>query len=154
MTVSFADDQDDPLPAASLVALAQSVLEAEGFPADAEVSLQFVSADRIAGLNQEHMGRSGPTDVLSFPLEDLRPGVVPEPVDGGPPLLLGDVMVCPQVVRANAAEWGVPFDSEMALMVVHGMLHLLGYDHVEDAEAERMETREREILAATGRERP
>jgi len=154
MTVSFADEQDDPLPAEPLVALAQSVLEAEQLPDDAEVSLLLVSADHIAALNQEHMGRSGPTDVLSFPLEDLRPGELPAVTGGGPPLLLGDVMVCPAVVRANADEWGVPFEDEMALMVVHGILHLLGYDHAEDSEAERMETREREILVAAGRERP
>ncbi len=154
MTVSFADEQDDPLPAGPLVALAESVLAAERLPADAEVSLLLVSTERIAALNEEHMGRPGPTDVLSFPLEDLHPGQVPAMEEGGPPLLLGDVMVCPSVVRANALEWGVPFEDEMALMVVHGMLHLLGYDHQEDSEAERMETREREILATAGRERP
>jgi probable rRNA maturation factor len=154
MTVSFADEQDDPLPAEPLIALAESVMKAEHLPDDSEVSLVLVSADRIAALNQQHMGRSGPTDVLAFPIEDLRAGEVPATEQGGPPVLLGDVLVCPAVVRANAAEWGVAFEDEMALMVVHGMLHLLGYDHQEEADAERMETREREILALSGRERP
>jgi probable rRNA maturation factor len=106
----------------------------------------------MAELNAAYMGEEGPTDVLSFPIEDFSAGAVGEP--GGPPLLLGDVIICPSVVRSNAAAAAVAFEDEMALMVVHGILHLLGRDHVVDADAELMEQREREILAMVGRKRP
>ncbi len=68
--------------------------------------------------------------------------------------MLGDVVVCPPVVRRNAAAADVPFGDEMALMVVHGILHLLGYDHEDDGDAEKMEQRERDLLALVGRTRP
>ena len=75
-------------------------------------------------------------------------------IPDGPPLNLGDVIICPTVVASNAASAEVEFDDELALMVVHGLLHLLGYDHHEDEEAERMEARERTLLSAVGRIRP
>ena len=105
-------------------------------------------------LNKSHLDRSGPTDVLAFPIESLAPGMVPEAVAAGPPLMLGDVVVCPEVVRSQAAASAVAFEDEMALMVVHGVLHLLGYDHEADADADLMEQRERDLLALAGRERP
>ena len=104
-------------------------------------------------LNVAHMNKEGPTDVLAFPLEHLAPGKHPVFTDGGPPPFLGDVFICPAVVAGNADREQVPFDDEMALMVVHGILHLLGYDHAVDAEAEHMEQRERELLAGVGRVR-
>jgi len=157
VNVGFSDEQDDPLESAQaewLVDLATRVLVAEGLDDDTHCGLAFVGPDDMARLNQDAMGRNGPTDVLSFPLEDAVPGSPPMPTSGGPPIHLGDVVVCPSVVRANAAAAGVPFEDELALMVVHGMLHLLAYDHVDDADAERMEDRERELLAAAGRVRP
>jgi probable rRNA maturation factor len=85
--------------------------------------------------------------VLAFPLEHLHPGQRPALSPNGPPLNLGDVFVCPAVVRDNAAAAGVGFLDEMSLMVVHGLLHLLGYDHFDDDEAELMEARETELLS-------
>jgi probable rRNA maturation factor len=155
--VGFSDEQDDPLESTQaewLVDLATGVLVAEGLDDDTHCGLAFVGPDHMASLNEDAMGEAGPTDVLSFPLEDAVPGSPPKPASGGPPIHLGDVVVCPSVVRANAAAAGVPFEDELALMVVHGMLHLLAYDHVDDADAERMEDRERELLAAAGRVRP
>jgi probable rRNA maturation factor len=154
MQVEVRDEQDDPLEPEPLQALAATVMQAEGLPATAEVSLTLVGTAKMARLNEQHMGRPGPTDVLSFPIEALTPGEVPAQPDGAPPLLLGDILVCPAVVRDQAGAAGVAFDDEMALMVVHGLLHLLGYDHEVDAEAERMEARERDLLALEGRVRP
>jgi probable rRNA maturation factor len=154
MPVDVNDEQDDPLELEDFGAAATAVLRGEGLPDETQVSLTFIEMDEMARLNEEHMGRSGPTDVLAFPIEALLPGRVPERDGDGPPLLLGDVVVCPQVVRKQAAAADVAFDDEMALMVVHGMLHLLGYDHVMDADAEVMEQRERDLLAIVGRERP
>lgn len=153
MTIHFSDEQDDPLESGPLVALAQQVLTREGFDADAEVAIALVSTERIEYLNENHRGGSGPTDVLAFPLEPLRPGdrVVRQP--NGPPVVLGDIFISPEVVRRNAAEFDNTFDDEMALIVTHGVLHLLGYDHVEDDDAATMEERETALLAAAGRVR-
>ena len=120
-------------------ALAEAALRAEGVTAG-ECNLVFVDPDEMARLNAEHMGEEGPTDVLSFPLD----GADPDPVGTR---LVGDVVVCP----AYAARPGDPADTTadgLALLVVHGVLHLLGYDHAEAADAARMRARERELLTA------
>jgi probable rRNA maturation factor len=150
MKVVIADDMDEPGQTKPLRDLAERALSAESLPADTEVSLHLVDTDRIAQLNERHLGKQGPTDVLSFPIEDLIPGLVPKPLLDGPPLHLGDVFISPPVVAENAASFGVSFADEMALMAVHGILHLLGYDHVDDDDAELMEGRERAILAEVG----
>jgi len=159
MRVSFSDERSDPpLPDSTgpdaLVALAELTLTREGLPADCEVAITLIDEASMAELNQRHMAKSGATDVLSFPLETLVPGSLPAYVAGGPPVLLGDVFVCPAVVQRNAERAAVRFADEMALMVVHGLLHLLGYDHLVDAEAEQMEQRERDLLALAGLVRP
>ena len=153
MEIIFADDQDDPLPSEPLLELAEKALTAESLPTTTQLAITLVDVARMTQLNAEYMGKAGPTDVLSFPIEDFSEEV--REVDtGGPPLLLGDIVICPTVVRANAGAGGVAFDDEMSLMVVHGILHLLGRDHVIESEAEAMEQRERELLALVGRERP
>ena len=134
--------------------LAEAVLSAEGFPAEAEVSITLVGDDEMASWNFRALGKSGPTDVLSFPVEALRPGEVPTPIPNGLPLLIRDVVIAPDYVRRQADDQGSDADDEIALMVAHGVLHLLGYDHQNDPEAEVMEAREREILATEGRTRP
>lgn len=153
MTVELADEQDDPLEPGSLRSLAQLVLREEGLTEEATVSILFVDPEEMARLNEEHLDRSGPTDVLSFPLEDLSPGNLPSADPEGPPPALGDVVICPRVVRDRAVDTEVAFEDEMALMVVHGLLHLLGYDHEDDDDAELMEGRERELLGIVGRVR-
>ena len=154
MPVELNDEQDDPLEIDALGALAAVVLRGEGLPDDTLVSLTFVDTAEITHLNEEHLDRSGATDVLAFPIEELVPGHVPARQSEGPPLMLGDVVVCPAVVRTQASNADVAFEDEMALMVVHGVLHLLGYDHENDGDAEMMEERERDLLAAVGRDRP
>jgi probable rRNA maturation factor len=136
-----------------LRSLAEAVLSAEGFPPEAEVSITLVDDDEMASWNSRALGKSGPTDVLSFPVENFRPGSVPSVVPEGPPLLVGDVVIAPDYIRRQADEFGMKVDDEMALMVAHGILHLLGYDHQDDADAELMENRERVILASQGRSR-
>jgi probable rRNA maturation factor len=153
MSIFLADEQTESVGIEDLHSLAEMVLAEEAYPEDVEVTLLFVSESEIASYNQRFLDRPGPTDVLAFPVEELLPGVVPETDPQGPPLMLGDVIVAPAYVRRQAEEHGVTFEDEMALMVTHGILHLLGYDHVEDDEAERMEARERELLAKAGRTR-
>jgi probable rRNA maturation factor len=153
MDVLLRDEQDDPLPTEPLVALARAAMRAERLPVDSELAITLVDVETMAGYNREYLDREGPTDVLALPIEDLSEGIEMR-VGVGPPLLLGDIIICPRVVAGNASAAGVAFDDEMALMVVHGFLHLLGHDHMIAAEAEAMEKREREILALVGRERP
>jgi len=156
--VFAADEQDaQEVDLDRYVRLARAALEAEGVRSPAEVSLLFVDVDAIANLNERFLGKSGPTDVLSFPLEDdpAPSGRSPDSGGGGPlgaepldepELLLGDIVICPEIAVANAARHEVSPADEMALLVVHGALHLLGWDHMIEAEAERMEARERELL--------
>ncbi|MGA0219652.1 MAG: rRNA maturation RNase YbeY, partial [Ilumatobacteraceae bacterium] len=94
----------------------------------------------IAELNLEHMGVDGPTDVLSFPLDDPALSDIP----GGPPSLLGDVVVCPAVAERQFVDHAGSLEDEIALLVVHGVLHVLGHDHAEPEEARDM--RELEVL--------
>jgi len=130
-----------------------ATLDREGVTPNAELAISFVDNDEIAILNEEHLGKSGPTDVLSFPIEDATPGSPPRPPDAGAPLALGDIFISTDVVGVHAAEYDVSFDDELHLMVCHGVLHILGWDHEDDEDAERMEAREAHHLATIGRER-
>lgn len=153
MTVLVTDDQDEPIPIEPLSDLVRIAMEAEGLEAETVVALSFVDIVAMTSLNETHMDKRGPTDVLSFPIEDAVPGDPPQRDPDGPPLHIGDIVVCPEVVCVNAKTAGVSVDDEMSLIVVHGVLHLLGYDHVDDGDAEFMEGRERAILHSVGRVR-
>ncbi len=109
------------------------------------LDLTFVDPDEMAELNRTHMGHDGPTDVLSFPLDDDLGGI---DVGGGstPPVLLGDVVICPQVAIGQAADHCGDPDTELTLLVVHGVLHILGHDHAEPHEEAVMVAREAEHL--------
>ena len=137
----------------SLIDLATVVLEAERVDSESSVAIRFVDDEGISLLNEKHMGKSGPTDVLSFPIEDASPGQPPVRTSGGPPLDLGDIFISTNVVRQHADEYEVEFGDELHLMVCHGVLHLLGWDHQTDEEAVAMEAKEAQHLAAVGRGR-
>ncbi len=154
MTVFLADEQEVPVPTDDLRGLARVVLAAEGYPDRAEVTILLVDDDTMAGYNESFMGRHGPTDVLAFPLEALTPGEAPMISPDDPPIHLGDIVISPDYVRRQATDRDVEFLDELSLMVVHGMLHLMGWDHPDDEIAERMERREAEILSSVGRNRP
>ena len=120
--------------------LARAALVDEG--AHGELTLTFVDREEIAALNLEHLGQPGPTDVLSFPLDVLDAAGA----QAGVPTLLGDVVVCPAVAADQAAVHAGTIDDELALLVVHGVLHVLGHDHAEAGEAEVMRQRELDLL--------
>lgn len=153
MTVNVIDDQDRSFDRESLVSLAEMVLASEGFPSETGVDITAVTDVAIEQLHVAHMGLAGPTDVLSFPLEALTRGEVPEIRAGQAPIHLGDVVLAPDYIARQAERLDVAFADEMALMVVHGILHLMGWDHEDDAEAEQMEARERALLAKVGVDR-
>lgn len=139
--------------------LALDVLRAEGVRGAAELSLIFVDEATISEMNHVHMGKDSPTDVLAFPIDavviDESPG--PGRASRGPdreapdgddfPLLLGDVVVCPVVAARQAPTHAGTFDDEVALLVTHGVLHVLGYDHADDDERIAMRARETSLLA-------
>jgi probable rRNA maturation factor len=160
LAVFVADEQSvEPVDTVRLMKLAEAVLVAQGVRGDAELSILFVDEDAIAELNKRFLGKEGPTDVLAFPIDDdvYEGGRLPDSLGpAGPaddiepsdlPTLLGDIVVCPSIARRNAPEHAGTYDDEMALLVVHGILHLLGMDHAEDEEAQAMERREQELLA-------
>lgn len=122
--------------------LAQEVLIDEG--RRGELTLTFVDADTIAELNAEHMGVRGPTDVLSFPLDaDLDPTELVDLLGpGAVPVLLGDVVICPAVAVQAAPGHAGSVDDELALLVVHGVLHVLGHDHTGTDDTAAMQERE------------
>lgn len=150
MSVFLADEQTESVSLDDLHRLAELILRDEGYPEDAEVTLLFVDEKEMASYNRRFLDREGATDVLAFPVESLVPGIAPDTDPVGPPLMLGDVVISPGYVRRQASDLGVSFEEEMALMVTHGILHLLGYDHEEDDQAERMEARERQLLSLMG----
>ena len=154
MNVFLADEQAEPVETASLVAMAERVLVAEGIPDHAELAIVLVGEDEMAGYNQRFMERRGPTDVLAFPVDQFIPGQIPTTIANGPPLSLGDIFICPRTVIRQARERGVSVGDEMALIVTHGILHLLGYDHAEPGDATTMSARERELLRKEGIELP
>ncbi len=160
MTVDVfaADEQgDQPVDTLRWARLAEAVLGEEGLTGDAELSVLFIDENSIAELNSRFLGKEGPTDVLAFPIDEepiesgrspdsggTGPGMPSEPEDM--PVLLGDIVICPAVAFRNAPEHAGTYDDEVALLVVHGLLHLMGMDHQEDEEAEEMEAKERELL--------
>lgn len=145
ITIVVSDEQDEiEIDAGRWATLAEAVLRAEG--RQGELTLTFVDTELMAELNAEHMGEVYATDVLSFPLDaDLTPNAVA--TEWGP-LLLGDVVVCPAVAASNAPSHAGTLDDELALLVVHGILHVLGHDHFEPEETATMRARELEHLTA------
>lgn len=116
-----------------------------------EVSLLFADDAAVAEMNQAYRGRSGPTNVLSFPnMEAPHNMEVPGDPDAGPPRLLGDIVLARETVKREAAEQEKPLRDHTLHLLIHGLLHLLGYDHEDEAEAEEMEKLEVAVLADLG----
>jgi len=110
----------------------------------AELCVSAVDEDTIAELNGKWMEKDGPTDVLAFPMDELRPGKVNEEPEEG---VLGDLVLCPKVAERQAAEAGHSTTAELDLLTVHGILHLLGYDHAEPEEHKEMFGLQAQLLA-------
>ncbi|MCH8983884.1 MAG: rRNA maturation RNase YbeY [Acidobacteria bacterium] len=153
MSAFLADEQKEQLDLTGLHSLAELVLREESYPDSTELTVLFVDESEMSSYNARFLDREGPTDVLAFPVEELTAGEVPEIDPLGPPLILGDVIIAPTYVGRQAEDMEVSLEDEMALMVTHGILHLIGYDHQTDQEAELMEGREAEILRLVGRVR-
>jgi probable rRNA maturation factor len=111
---------------------------------DADVAVVFVDEAAMEQLHVQWMDEPGPTDVLSFPMDELRPGTEEHETPAG---LLGDIVVCPQVAQLQAEQAGHSLLDEIELLTAHGLLHLLGFDHAEPDEEREMFGLQRDILA-------
>jgi probable rRNA maturation factor len=129
---------------AEIVGLARHVLTAMRIHPQAELSVVLVDEATIATLHEQWMDEPGPTDVLSFPMDELRPG---GPDGESDPGLLGDVVLCPQVAARQAVTAGHSTHEELLLLTTHGILHLLGYDHAEPEEHVEMFGLQARLLA-------
>lgn len=159
LSVFAADEQSDfAVETLRWIKLAEAVLAEEGIRGDTEVSVLFVDEETIADLHARFLGKEGPTDVLAFPIDEepVEGGRSPDSGGTGPgfnagpdeaPILLGDVVICPAVAHRNAPEHAGIYEDELALLLVHGLLHLLGMDHEDSDEAEAMEAKEQQLLA-------
>ncbi|MGN6612448.1 MAG: rRNA maturation RNase YbeY [Angustibacter sp.] len=126
-----------------LVLLARHVLDAMRVHPQAELSIVLVDEPAKERLHVQWMDLPGPTDVMSFPMDELRPGTDDEEPEPG---LLGDVVLCPSVAQKQAAEAGHTAAEELLLLTTHGILHLLGFDHAEPDEEKQMFELQRRLL--------
>jgi len=125
--------------------LSRFVLSRQEVDEEAELSVALVSEAEMRRLNERYTGRKGLTDVLAFPMDEAGEEAEGEPEE---PPLLGDVVICPAEAKRNAQEHSSTLGRELSLLLVHGILHLLGYDHCTGDEAETMRRREKELLDA------
>jgi len=123
--------------------LARFVLETMFLHPSTEVSVVFVDEAAMSELHVEWMDLQGPTDVMSFPMDELRPGTAGKPAESG---ILGDIVICPPVAAEQAQKGGHSFDDEVLLLTTHGLLHLMGFDHEEEDEKAEMFGLQRELL--------
>ena len=123
--------------------LAQHILTAMHVSPQAEVNILFIEPEPMEELHLRWLDLPGPTDVMSFPMDELRPGREGQEIPAG---TLGDIVICPQVAAKQALQAGHSTVDEMLLLATHGILHLLGYDHVEPAEKKEMFDLQRNLL--------
>ena len=135
MSIEILNESGADLDVRRLSALSRFVMDQLRVHPQAELCIKAVDEDTIAELNGRWMDKEGPTDVLAFPMDELRPGKVTEEPEEG---VLGDLVLCPDVAERQGAEAGHGRDTEIELLTVHGILHLLGYDHAEPGEHEEM----------------
>lgn len=155
ITINYDHGRED-VEAFPLRELAEFVISQEEKPATTEVSISFVTDEEIARLNEQYRNKKGPTDVLSFECDGVDDDFEGDYATGGAedifleetPYELGDIVIATDVAKRQTQEFGTTMQEEVELLVTHGLLHLCGYDHIEDDEAEEMEGRERYLLDA------
>ena len=135
MTIEVIDESGHALDVRALSTLSRFVMDRMRVHPQAELCIKAVDEATITGLNEKWMEKEGPTDVLAFPMDELRPGLVNEELEEG---MLGDLVLCPAVAERQAVTAGHSTEAEIELLTVHGILHLLGYDHAAPEEHEEM----------------
>lgn len=150
MTVDINNESGIEVDETGLVGLATFILDELRIHPQAELSVLLVDEPTMAAYHEKYMGEPGPTDVLSFPMDELRP---PNHDEEPPAGLLGDVVLCPTITSAQAAEHGREPDEEAEYLLVHGILHLLGFDHGSPEEKTEMFGLKNDLLAAWAKQR-
>lgn len=143
MSIEVNNESDIAVDEAKLQRLAKYTFEALHVHPDAELAIVLVDEAAIEQLHVQWMDEPGPTDVLSFPMDELRPGSIDKSTPAG---LLGDVVICPQVAQQQAETAGHSTEQEVLLLLTHGILHLLGFDHATPEEEAEMFGLQRDIL--------
>ena len=143
MSIEVNNESDTAVDEAEFAELARFVLDQMHVHPQTELSILFVDAGTMSDLHVQWMDEPGPTDVLSFPMDELRPGREGEVTPAG---LLGDVVLCPEVAARQATTAGHSTAEELLLLTTHGILHLLGYDHAEPEEEKEMFALQRRLL--------
>ena len=143
MTTEVNNETDVEIDGAEFAALADHVLRAMHVNPQAELNILFIAPEPMAELHVRWLDLPGPTDVMSFPMDELRPGTEDSETPAG---TLGDIVLCPQVAAKQALEAGHSAPEEMLLLTTHGILHLLGYDHAEEEEKKEMFALQRQLL--------
>ena len=145
MSIEVLNESGHDLDVRHLAALSRFVMDRMRVHPLAELCVKAVDEDTISELNEKWMEKEGPTDVLAFPMDELRPGAVNEEPEEG---VLGDLVLCPAIAATQAETAGHSTTDEIDLLTVHGILHLLGYDHAEPEEHQEMFGLQDELLAA------
>ncbi|MFE4469305.1 rRNA maturation RNase YbeY [Leifsonia sp. NPDC056824] len=148
MSIEINNESSIEVDESALQRLAGYALDIMHVHPDAELAIVLVDEAAMEQLHVQWMDEPGPTDVLSFPMDELRPGTEEEPAPAG---LLGDVVLCPQVAQVQAETAGHTLLEELLLLTTHGILHLLGFDHAEPAEEREMFGIQRDILVGFAR---
>jgi probable rRNA maturation factor len=146
VSIEIANEAGVGVDEASIVAVARFALDRMGVSPLAELSVLLVELDVMADLHERWMDLPGPTDVMAFPMDELDSARRPDAAGVGP-ALLGDIVLCPAFAKDQARKAGHGLLDELHLLTVHGVLHLLGYDHAEPAEEREMFTLQNRILA-------
>ncbi|HWB67107.1 MAG TPA: rRNA maturation RNase YbeY [Mycobacteriales bacterium] len=152
MSIEIANESGVAADEHELERLARFVLDRMKVHPLVELSIRLVDVEAMTALHVHFMNEPGPTDVLAFPMDELNDQRIDHDADL-PPTLLGDVVLCPVVAEQQAEKAGHSMQDELHLLCAHGILHLLGYDHGETAEAQRMFGLQDELLAAWGKAR-
>lgn len=140
MTLTCENETSYQIDLEALKAQAEFLFTALGLHADTELSITLVSTADMEELHLEWMQEPGATDILSFPMDELRPSAVPQPG------ILGDIVICPEFVEADTDRAGMSLTQRMEFLLVHGMLHLIGYDHATEDEYDVMFAFQDELL--------
>jgi probable rRNA maturation factor len=143
LSIEINNESTIPVDEAAILRLAAFALDTMHVHADAELAIVLVDEGAMEQLHVQWMDEPGPTDVLSFPMDELRPGTEEQET---PPGLLGDIVLCPQVAKEQAETAGHSTLDELLLLTTHGVLHLLGFDHAEPDEEKEMFGIQRDIL--------
>ena len=143
MSIEINNESTIPVDEAAILRLAAFALDTMHVHADAELAIVLVDEGAMEQLHVQWMDEPGPTDVLSFPMDELRPGTEEQET---PPGLLGDIVLCPQVAQSQAETAAHSTLDELLLLTTHGVLHLLGFDHAEPKEEKEMFGIQRDIL--------